>query len=179
MAPFRLALSASLILAGLGTGSLASANAAQYDFNYVDTATGGLAIIASGSIATGGSAAGGFFDVIGISGVRNGFAITGLVAAGGYGSNDNLLSPVPNFLTFSGVTYVAADGNDYNFSSDGGAGYADNDSQTDPGGFLQTPINLTLAVIPESAAAIPEPASIALIAVSLLGLGVARSRRRR
>jgi len=166
--PGLLAL-ASLTVATLGIS--APARADVYAFSYVDAATNGSLVNASGTITTGASESGGYFGVTSITGTRNGFAITGLLPVNGYAGNDNWFSPTqtPTYLDFPGVSFSAADGYDYNFSADGTSanGYVDDSSQTDPGGFAQTEVNLT----------VPEPASMALFGAGLFGLGVIRRRR--
>ncbi len=165
---FFAAVAAPLAMAAFGF--MTAAHAEVYDFSYVDSATSGKNIVASGTITTGADAGSGFYDVTAITGFRNGSAITGLVPVNGYAGNDNLFSPTPSYFSFPGVSFSAADGNDYNIASDGGTGYIDQNSKTDPVGYPETAVNLTVS-------AVPEPASMALVGAGLLGLGVIRRKR--
>jgi len=88
------------------------ANANLFEFSYA-----GNGIAAGGLLVTTDTPVGGYYTVTNILGYRNGVAMTALLPPGSFENNDNLLSPIPAFLSNGGVSYVAA-GSDFNFYFD-------------------------------------------------------------
>lgn len=147
-----------------------AARAVPIDFNFSYTGTG---VSASGVLTTDGVLSSGFYTVTGITGERNGTAISGLVAPGGLGNNDNLLSPTAPFVDIKGITYTAG-GVSYNFYLSGSpilgcTGVAEI-SSINPSSICGNPIQVALLVT-LAPAAVPEPASLALLGAGLLGVG--------
>ena len=146
---------------------VSSAQAATFDFSYsfppLGTGPNPLAVTASGTFTT--SAFDGTeFTITGITGVRNGEAITGLIAPGGFSGNDNFLFPTSPFLDFNGVSFTVAGAGDNGlgqvnvfFDVDG---YTENSSNVGVGTF-------TVTQVTES---VPEPGSMALAAGGLMAL---------
>ena len=112
---------------------------------------------------------GGPFTVTAISGERGGDMITGLST---YAGSDQLLSPADPYVDFSGVSFSTASG-DYNLFSNNGV-YAEIDSNVDPVGYPTSGVTLTSLAVSD----VPEPASIAVLAMGLLGVTVAVRKRK-
>jgi hypothetical protein len=170
-------LSASLLL--LLTTSLAHADA--FAFSYDDTATGGTIIDVSGLI-TATAQGGGAFLITGVTGTRNGEAITSFASGGPSPfifhdtQIDNLLfvPPAPAFLSdtsTSGFAFGTSQG-EFNPYFDPGTG--DFFEYTlDSGNVPGTEINFSVN-------AVPEPAFYQLAGVMILsGVGLLRRRRRK
>jgi hypothetical protein len=144
--------------------AVTSASATAYDFSYA-----GPGIAASGTITATGDTA------TGISGLRNGEAITGLLPADAYGFNDNAVFPAAPYLDQSGLGFTAS-GIDYNVYYYIAVGvYLECNSAANPicsvpgTGESLTSFTLTPAV--------PEPFSAALLATGLAGIALGRRRR--
>jgi hypothetical protein len=96
-----LALAAAL---PLSCGLVASAQALVFDFSY-SGGSGKNAVSGSGEFIT--SSTGSPYTVTGVTGVANGFAITGVTYA--YAGADNLLYvPGSHYVDFSGISFTTA-----------------------------------------------------------------------
>jgi hypothetical protein len=136
------------------------AHADTFAFNFVGSTISGSGIFtATANDATS-------FTITGITGTTNGVGISGLLAPGTIGGNDNqLLQPGPA-LDFFGVGYALADGSQVNLFGN------DQIVLFDASGlpvFDQGHISIV---------ATPEPATIALLSTGALGL-VSTLRRRK
>jgi hypothetical protein len=179
-----------LSIALLALATLSSSAKADMLFSFSYTADG---INASGDLTTSdvtvanvdGSAFSGF-DILGITGQRNGVAITGLIdnpAFPGATDNgaviyDNILLTSPFGFDNDGLFYVTgSDGHEYNLFSTfapTGGGY----SEYVPGTGAQSNVDLTLTLVNAN---VPDTASTALllasgIAACLIASSVARRR---
>jgi PEP-CTERM motif len=121
----------------------------------------------------------GYYHITGITGSRNGVAITRLEPAGeaipgnpGF-PVDNLVT-AGGLLTSHGFGFATADGNHANpFYADFQAPPRFLEVFTQPAsmGFSELPIQFTAAIV-------PEPGTLALVATALVGLAAAGRRRR-
>jgi hypothetical protein len=167
-------LAAALALGAALLAPLGAAHAQlNFDFSYL-----GTGVSASGTFLTNGVLSGGYYTVTGITGQRNGVAISGLVAPGGFFNNNRLFVSSP-FVDNSGISYTAG-GVAYNvFRSAtivtvGCTGVLE--------GSSTAPINcgipqVTLTVSPVST--VPEPGTWALLGTGLLAVGGIAARRKR
>ena len=133
-----------------------------WNFSYTGGATG------SGQFFTGD--AGSPYLVTAVTGTANGAAITGVSS---YAGADNLLfSPAtPDFVDFAGISFSTVGGLDWNLFYDGSnfALRSDENPVGYPDGLHA--INLTVTQV-------PEPATLGLMGIALVGLGVARRKKR-
>ena len=170
--------------------SPSSVRASLYNFSYVDTATDGSVITASGTLTTTGPLtaltgidipAGTYgYDITGMTGERNGIAITlqsnpnfpGSTQGGGQNIFDNALLVSPNGVDIDGLNFYAG-GINYNlsvynpFTSTGG--YYDAANANLGNGATLTEVTLTLT-------AVPEPTTMIAGALLLLPLGASTLR---
>jgi len=128
----------------------------------------------------------GFYPVIGIAGVRNGVAITGLQPAGTAipGNEpfavDDLIRASPEQLTGDGIGFSTADGNFANIffaSFLAPPGYVEFFSAPPFTPGVTGPEDHEVPVLFSAAPRIPEPASFVLLLSGLAAAGVARRRR--
>jgi hypothetical protein len=160
-------------LAGLvfGTALLVATAAAQAGTFRIDYTTAGspadsgVVILTTSDTLTDGA-----YTVLGVSGERDGYAITGLSP---YASADQLLFAVGPYFDVAGVSFETAAG-DYNlFAIDDG--YYEVASTVDPIGFVNSGISLAGFTITE----VPEPTSVALLTAGLISMGTVAGHRRR
>ncbi len=164
-------LTQSLILAGVGQAVAAAVlmasspvSAAQlYNFSY-----SGTGINATGTLTLGDPGTDpGSFLIAGITGERNGVAISSLLPVGSYPTgpdltpNDNLFFPNQDIqLTFAGLSFQTADGNKYNPFYD-----------ADLSSYRECSLNCDeISDVTFTSTAVPEPASVlGLVAFGALG----------
>jgi hypothetical protein len=152
------------VLALFLIGSAGFANAATiYDFSFTGSLVNTSGQFTSTDLGNGTSL------ITAITGTSNGSTITALLAPGTLGGNDNLLTFPGPTLDFSGVSFIAANGDEFNlFTFGGGAA-----GILHPGGSFLTENGTLLVNLP---AATPEPSSILLLGTGLLGLTTVRRR---
>jgi hypothetical protein len=148
-----------------------SARADTFAFSYFDVPTNGLQFNGSGILTTA-PLSGGSYQVIGITGQRNGSVITGLSS---FAFADNLLFPDPlQYVDFGGLSFTTASGLIANWYGFGGGGYGEVNSITSPAGD-DGGIQISLTIAP-----VPEPSFYQMSAIlALSGAGVLRLRRRK
>ena len=168
-------LAAGIAATGLFLGAgQASAAPLQFNFSYSD----GASNTGSGTITTDDilNASGGY-TVTGITGTANAYTITGLST---YASADNTLyyPEASGFVSYGGISFSTDSGTDFNLAALATNDYFVLDSMTNPSGQAGSGVYaISLEVTPVTdSAAVPEPASIALIGLGLLGMSAKRRR---
>jgi len=140
-------------------------------FSYAYTGNG----VASAGILTASGAAGGPYTVTSILGQRNGVDITGLLAAGVFGSNDNLLDPNEPYVDGAGFSFTAG-GSLFNLGNARSAcGTTSFYGETPTGvcaGLVEVAMNVTQLQL-----SVPEPGGLLLAGVALAAAAAARRRK--
>ncbi len=157
-------------LVGAGVLGFAGAANATYELTYSGTSTLNGAFDADLFLTTDVS-----MNVTAISGTRNGVPVTGLSA---YANGDNIIYDSYPFVDSAGLSYTVSTGTSYNVYLDSSfpqsiSGLYEMNGDVNPAGNADgdAPVDsVTLT-------AIPEPVSMALFGVAVLGLGLARRGR--
>ena len=159
-------------LAAAGIGLTTPANAAQYVFG-VPTAgqvTSGVITTSDRTFVSNGFNA---QTITGITGTFNGSSITSLIA-GLFGSNNIYYTSGPSFVDGSGLGFGTAAGNSVNlFYQSSASSYRINTLNP----FGSTFVSASSSQV--AAAAVPEPATWAMMLVGFAGIGLAARRRSR
>ncbi len=169
MASFRSCLLA--VVTTLAALSFA-AHADTINFNV----SGGAGGFSGSGVLTTTLTAPGTYLITGISGGGSGGSVTGLIAPGGFGGNDNLLFPFnPQTLDTQGFSFSATDGTDtfdvniFNKGTDYFAFFRDEDNFT-----ATLPVSFTVSPSPSP---VPEPSTFLLMSTGFLGVATLLRRK--
>ena len=172
----------------------AHASMVNYQVSYSGSGVSGNLLLTTNGVLNGSGA----YTITGVTGFRNGAAVTGLLPAGSNPSNpscgaspcwilisDNLLFPTAPNLDTSGFTYTigggygVSGGDDINLYYTNGSYYDVTQSAnaaTCDGfstcSYLGTPVSVTMNEV-------PEPGTLALLSIGLAGFALTLARRKR
>lgn len=158
-----------LAAVALSIASVAPANAAVFDFSY--TLFGGT--VATGTVTA--TDLGGFYSVDDVTGARGGVAIT----------DYDFFDLTPQSFTYNGGQatdvdfsyYIGAENYEIRWPGSGGGSFG-TEFRTDAAGAVTSLLVTNFTLTPKATAAVPEPASWALMLVGFGAVGAAlRSRR--
>ena len=159
-----------------------TAGAAEFDWSY--SGSNGGPVTASGTLdAT--PIGGGVYDVISITGTRNGVAITGLAT---YAGEDNEIYTTPPHVDYPGLAYSIIGGSVFNVYYDtstsdsyacGAVGYCEIGPGVAGTDGLGPPVDSIGPIATFTLTAIPEASSWAMMMLGFAGLGFAGYRASR
>ena len=172
----------------------AHASMVNFQVSYSGSGVTGNLLLTTNGVLNGSGA----YTITGVTGLRNGAAVTGLLPAGNNPANpncgmspcwtlvsDNLLFPTAPYLDTSGLTYTIgggygvsggdninlyyASGSYYDLTQSANAAACDGQSTCS---YMGTPVSLTMSEV-------PEPGTLALLSIGLVGFALTLARRKR
>jgi hypothetical protein len=147
-----------------------TAGSAYFAYSYT-----GDGVASAGILTTGGTPVGGAYTITDIAGLRNGIDISGLLGSGTFGANDNLLYfPGGPYVDTAGFSY-AAGGLPFNVANAiTGCGSLNQYTESATGFCPGVSIAMNVTGL---AVAVPEPATLFLTSIGLIGLGFSVRRK--
>jgi hypothetical protein len=140
---------------------------AYFAYSYV-----GDGIASAGILTTTTTSVDGAYQITGIQGLRNGVDISGLLAPGSFGANDNLLFPAGPYVDVPGFSYQAG-GLNYNVAN-AAAGCASESQYIESANGYCPGSTVGMNVV---ALSVPAPTGLALLGLGLLGVGFSARRK--